>query len=126
MRPASPCRIRWRTPLTWSEFADIAGKLTTSDVAGTNIIMDKGEGLPYVLEQFWISNGTDFVSEDGSKADGYVNSEKGIEAANFLNSLIQDGYANIDPMKQEFIMENAPPCWAVPGKWPLWSSPSRT
>ena len=67
--------------LTWSEFADIAGKLTTSGVAGTNIIMDKGEGLPYVLEQFWISNGTDFVSEDGSKADGYVNSEKGIEAA---------------------------------------------
>ena len=88
--------------LTWSEFADIAGKLTTSGVAGTNIIMDKGEGLPYVLEQFWISNGTDFVSEDGSKADGYVNSEKGIQAANFLNSLIQDGYANIDPMKQEF------------------------
>ena len=31
-----------------------------------------------------------------------MNSEKGIEAANFLNSLIQDGYANIDPMKQEF------------------------
>ena len=83
--------------LTWSEFADIAGKLTTSDVAGTNIIMDKARDFPYVLEQFWISNGTDFVSEDGSKADGYVNSEKGVEAANFLNSLIQDGYANIDP-----------------------------
>lgn len=31
-----------------------------------------------------------------------MNSEKGIEAANFLNSLIQNGYANIDPMKQEF------------------------
>ena len=48
----------------------------------------------------WSSSG--FVSEDGSKADGYVNSEKGVEAANFLNSLIQDSYANIDPMKQEF------------------------
>lgn len=88
--------------LTWSEFEEIAAKLTTSDVVGTNIIMDKGEGLPYVLEQFWISNGTDFVSEDGSTAEGYVNSEKGIEAANFLNGLIQKGYANVEPIQQEF------------------------
>ena len=62
--------------------------------------MDKGEGLPYVLEQFWISNGTDFVSEDGSKADGYINSEAGVEAATFLNGLIQNGYANLDPIQK--------------------------
>ena len=74
---------------------------------GTNIIMDKGEGLSYVLEQFWISNGTDFVSEDGTKADGYINSKKGIEAAEFLNSLIQEGYANIDPIQKEFHNEKA-------------------
>lgn len=88
--------------LTWSQYEEIAAKLTQGDVAGANIIMDKGEGLPYVLEQFWISNGTDFVSEDGAVADGYVNSEKGMEAANFLNGLIQKGYANVEPMKQEF------------------------
>lgn len=88
--------------LTWSQFREIAAQLTTADVAGANIIMDRGEGLPYVLEQFWISNGTDFVSDDGSVADGYVNSARGVEAAEFLNGLIQNGYANIDPMKQEF------------------------
>lgn len=88
--------------LTWSEFEEIAAKLTTDDVVGTNIIMDKGEGLPYVLEQFWISNGTDLVSEDGSTANGYVNSDKGIEAATFLNGLIQKGYANVEPIQQEF------------------------
>lgn len=88
--------------LTWSEFEEIAAKLTTGDVVGTNIIMDQGEGLPYVLEQFWISNGTDFVSADGSTAEGYVNSDQGIEAANFLNGLIQNGYANVDPIQQEF------------------------
>lgn len=88
--------------LTWSEFEEIAAKLTQGDVVGTNIIMDQGEGLPYVLEQFWISNGTDFVSADGSTAEGYVNSDKGIEAANFLNGLIQNGYANVDPIQQEF------------------------
>lgn len=88
--------------LTWSEFEEIAAKLTTDQVVGTNIIMDKGEGLPYVLEQFWISNGTDFISEDGSTAEGYVNSEKGIQAATFLNGLIQKGYANVEPIQQEF------------------------
>ncbi len=71
------------------------------------IIMDKGEGLPYVLEQFWISNGTDLVSEDGSQAEGYINSPEGIEAAEFLNSLIQEGYANIDPIQKEFHNERA-------------------
>lgn len=92
---------------TWSEFYDAAKKLTKKGVVGTNIIMDKGEGLSYVLEQFWISNGTDFVSEDGSKADGYINSKKGVEAAEFLNSLIKNGYANIDPIQKEFHNEKA-------------------
>lgn len=92
---------------TWTEFYDAAKKLTKDGVVGTNIILDKGEGLPYVLEQFWISNGTDLVSADGSKADGYINSPEGIEAAEFLNSLIQDGYANIDPIQKEFHNERA-------------------
>ena len=92
---------------TWTEFYDAAKKLTKDGVVGTNIIMDKGEGLPYVLEQFWISNGTDLVSADGSQADGYINSPEGIEAAEFLNSLIQDGYANIDPIQKEFHNERA-------------------
>lgn len=87
---------------TWSQFRDVAKKLTKNGVVGTNIIMDKGEGLPYVLEQFWISNGTDFVSKDGSKANGYINSSKGIEAAQFLKGLIKDGYAHIDPVQKEF------------------------
>lgn len=92
---------------TWSEFRDVAEKLTGDGVVGTNIIMDQGEGLSYVLEQFWISNGTDFVSEDGSTAEGYINSEEGVEAATFLNSLIQDGYANVNPIQKEFHNEKA-------------------
>ncbi len=47
-------------------------KLTKDGVVGTNIIMDKGEGISYVLEQFWISYGTDFVNEERSSADGYL------------------------------------------------------
>lgn len=100
---------------TWSEFYDAAKKLTKDGVVGTNIIMDKGEGLPYVLEQFWISNGTDLVSADGSQADGYINSPEGIEAAEFLNSLIQDGYANIDPIQKEF--HNGRAATMLGGSW---------
>ncbi|MDO4273795.1 MAG: extracellular solute-binding protein [Eubacteriales bacterium] len=100
---------------TWSEFKEVAEKLTKDGVTGTNIIMDQGEGLPYVLEQFWISNGTDFVNEDGSKADGYVNSEKGVEAAEFLNSLIQEGLADIDPIEKAF--HNGKSATMLGGSW---------
>ena len=55
-----------------------------------------------MLEQFWISNGTDFVSADGSKADGYVNSPEGIEAASYLNRFIQEKIADIDPINYAF------------------------
>lgn len=101
--------------LTWSEFADIAKKLTTDTVAGTNIIMDQGEGLPYVLEQFWISNGTDFISDDATTAEGYINGAKGVEAATFLNDLIQNGYANVSPIQQEFHNGNA--ATVLGGSW---------
>ena len=100
---------------TWSEYYDVAKKLTGNGVVGTNIIMDKGEGLSYVLGQFWISNGTDFVNEDGSSADGYLNSKEGVEAAQFLNSLIQDGYANIDPIQKEF--HNGRAATMLGGSW---------
>ncbi len=100
---------------TWSEFYDAAKKLTKDDVVGTNIIMDKGEGLPYVLEQFWISNGTDLISADGSQADGYINSPEGVEAAEFLNSLIQEGCANIDPIQKEF--HNGRAATMLGGSW---------
>lgn len=100
---------------TWTEFKDAAKKLTKKGIAGTNIIMDQGEGLSYVLEQFWISNGTDFVSEDGTEAKGYINSEKGVEAAEYLNSFIQEGYANVNPIQKEF--HNGKAATMLGGSW---------
>lgn len=90
-------------PLTWSELEEIAEKCTTSDYVGTHIIMDHGEGLPYALEPMFISNGKDFVSEDGSETDGYVNSKECVETAEYLADLIAKGYANIDPIQDEFL-----------------------
>ena len=90
-------------PLTWSEFEEIAAQCTTDSYVGTHIIMDHGEGLPYALEPMFVSNGVDFVSEDGSEIDGYVNSAESVETVEFLASLIANGYANIDPIDDEFL-----------------------
>lgn len=90
-------------PLTWSELEEIAKKCTTDSSMGTHIIMDHGEGLPYALEPMFLSNGKDFVSEDGSEADGYINSKECVETAEYLANLIANGYANIDPIQDEFL-----------------------
>lgn len=90
-------------PLTWSELEEIAEKCTTADYVGTHIIMDHGEGLSYALEPMFLSNGKDFVSEDGSTAEGYINSPECVEAAEYLANMIANGYANIDPIQDEFL-----------------------
>lgn len=88
---------------TWSEFYENAGKLTTNDYVGTNLIMDKGEGLIYALGQFWTENGVNLIREDGLDAEGYVNSAASVETAEYLNQFIQNKYANLDPVKDEFL-----------------------
>lgn len=87
----------------WSQFYDNAAKLTTDEYVGTNIIMDKGEGLIYALGQFWTVNEAQFVSADGSSAEGYINSEASVETAEYLAKFIENGYANLDPIKDEFM-----------------------
>lgn len=57
----------------------------------------------------------DTVNEDGSSAQGYLNSAEGVEAAKFLNSLIQDGYANIDPIQKGF--HNGKAATMLGGSW---------
>lgn len=90
-------------PITWSELEEIAKKCTTDSYVGTHIIMDHGEGLPYALEPMFLSNGKDFVSADGSTAEGYINSSECVETAAYLAGLIANGYANIDPIQDEFL-----------------------
>ena len=90
-------------PITWDEMAEIAEKCTTDNYVGTHIIMDHGEGLPYALEPMYISEGKDYISEDGKEADGYVNSEEAVKTTSYLADLIAKGYANIEPITDEFL-----------------------
>ena len=100
---------------TWDQFDENAKKLTTDDYVGTNIVMDKGEGLIYALEPFFLENGANFVSDDGSKADGYVNSKESVETMEYLNKFIQEGLANVDPVKDEFL--NGKAATMLGGSW---------
>ena len=90
-------------PITWDEMAEIAEKCTTDNYVGTHIIMDHGEGLPYALEPMYISEGKDYISEDGKEADGYVHSEEAVKTTSYLADLIAKGYANIEPITDEFL-----------------------
>ncbi|CAM4091790.1 sugar ABC transporter substrate-binding protein [Paenibacillus alkaliterrae] len=87
---------------TWEEWYDVMKTTAKDGVFGTNMINDKGEWMTYAFEQLWISGGTDLVNDEGTKADGFVNSEQGIEAAAFLQKLANEKLFNIDPKPTEF------------------------
>ncbi|MNC04905.1 Cyclodextrin-binding protein precursor [compost metagenome] len=87
---------------TWDEWYDVMKKTAKDGVFGTNMINDKGEWMTYAFEQFWISNNTDLVNKEGTKAEGFVNSPQGVEAAAFLQKLADEKLFNIDPKPTEF------------------------
>lgn len=102
-------------PMTWSEFAALAEQCTTDSYVGAHIVMDHGEGLPYALEPMYISNGVDYISADGTTATGYVNSPEAVETTAFLADLIAKGYANVDPITDEFL--NGACATELQGSW---------
>lgn len=102
-------------PITWSELEEIAKKCTTDKYVGTHIIMDHGEGLPYALEPMYISEGKDYISADGSEADGYVNSKEAVKTTTFMADLIAKGYANVEPISDEFL--NGACATMIGGSW---------
>ncbi|MFC5449300.1 extracellular solute-binding protein [Paenibacillus aestuarii] len=87
---------------TWDQWYDVMKKTAQNDVFGTNMINDKGEWMTYAFEQLWISGGSDIVNKEGTTAQGWVNSDKGMEAAKFLQKLANEKLFNIDPKPTEF------------------------
>lgn len=87
---------------TWTEVYEMARQVATPEIAGIKIVMNKGEGIPYGLSPLWISAGAALTSEDGSTCEGYINSEKSIETAAYLQRFFTEKLANIDPTPTEF------------------------
>lgn len=88
---------------TWDEYYEICKKLTTDEIYGGNFIQEKsGEWIIVAFQPFLIANGAELLSEDGSKADGYINSEAAIETGEYLQKFADEGLINIDPTATEF------------------------
>ena len=87
---------------TLDEVYEMAKEVSTPEMVGIKIIMNKGEGLIYGLSPLFESAGAPPVSEDGTKAEGYINSEASIEVANTLQKFFTEKLANIDPTPTEF------------------------
>lgn len=87
---------------TLDEVYEMAKEVATPEVAGIKIIMDKGEGLIYGLSPFFYSADAPLLSEDGSKAEGYVNSPASVETASVLQRFFTEKLANIDPTPTEY------------------------
>lgn len=94
---------------------EIAKACTTDKYVGTHIVMDHGEGIPYALESMYKSHGVDYLSDNGSTANGYVNSPEAVETTEFLAGLIAKGYANVDLITDEFV--NGACATEIMGSW---------
>lgn len=57
------------------------------------------------------------ISDDGSEAEGYINSEASVETAEYLAQFIENGYANIDPIEDEFL--NGYAATMLGGSWEI-------
>ncbi len=87
---------------TLDEVYEMAKEVATPEMAGIKIIMDKGEGLIYGLSPLFDSAGAPLISEDGTKTEGYINSDKAVEVATSLQRFFTENLANIDPTPTEF------------------------
>ena len=61
------------------------------------------------------SEGKDYISEDGTTAEGFVNSDEAVKTTAFLANFIAKGYANVDPITDEFL--NKACATMIGGSW---------
>lgn len=87
---------------TLDEVYEMAKEVATPEMAGIKIIMNKGEGLIYGLSPLFDSAGAPLISEDGTKTEGYINSDKAVDVATSLQRFFTENLANIDPTPTEF------------------------
>lgn len=76
---------------TFEELKDIAVSLTTKTGSktryGLQIAGDAGEWLSYAFTPLWTDG---VISADGKTTTGYLNGDSGVEAGEFLRSLVED------------------------------------
>lgn len=106
-------------PWTWDEFQAIAKKVSdTFDAPAIDMQLASGdEMLTYAYTPFIWSNGGDVVNEDGTVAEGYFNDEKTVEALQFIQDLVKEGYTTISPVEKGF--ETGKYAMVLSGSWTM-------
>lgn len=106
-------------PWTWTEFTKILEQIkpVTDELGGYPLDMTfpVGEASIYYYAPFVWSNGGSLVSEDGLTVDGYFNSEKNVEAINYLRSMVQNKYMSEAPIEKLF--ESGRAAFKFDGAW---------
>ena len=63
------------------------------------------------------SNGGELLSEDGKEIDGYLNSDKSIEALEFYQKFAVEGLINLQPLPNDF--EEGKSAMYLMGSWEI-------
>lgn len=113
IKPPTDLKDAW----TWDDLYDAAKKLTTTGVYGINMSWDLGEGQIYGFAPFIWSNGGKLISDDGKKADGYINSPQSVEALTYLQKFAKEKLMNLQAVPNEF--ENGKAAMLLMGTWEL-------
>ncbi|GIP22805.1 sugar ABC transporter substrate-binding protein [Paenibacillus sp. J22TS3] len=77
---------------TWQDFQSIAAKLSDKSKKQYGFGV-RAENDTYDLQGFVWSNGSSFISDDGKKIDGYMNSKETAEAIQMLGDMVKNGSA---------------------------------
>lgn len=77
---------------TWDEFREIAKKLSNKEKKIYGFAVPT-QPDPYDFEQFLWNDGTAYLSPDGTKAEGYLNSAATIGRMQFFADMIKEGSA---------------------------------
>ncbi|MYL32138.1 extracellular solute-binding protein [Pontibacillus yanchengensis] len=91
-------------PWTWKEFKELAATLTEEyDVPAVEMGLDtKSEWLMYAFTPFLWSQGGNIVNDEKTKATGTFNSDKSVQAMNFVQDLVAEGYTTKTPVEKGF------------------------
>lgn len=103
-------------PWTLDELTEAAKKLTTDDCFGITMSLDaKDETVIYFFLPLIQSQGSNIVSEDGLKTEGYMNGEAAVNVLTWIKDMADNGYASATPAENSFELKQAG--MALTGAW---------
>lgn len=107
---------------TWDDVYEAAKKLNKDDVYGINLTWDLGEGQIYGFAPVIWSNGSEIVSEDVSTTDGYLNSDKAVQALTQMQRFPNEKLMNLQALENDFW--NGGSAMYLSGSWQFATSES--